>query len=98
MFFSYDLGIRLDLKLATDATSSMDGQVIIIRMYEGAFLWPRTPSFKGVVDKLRDDQECLVSVGMQKQGESVALDPSGTSYFTHSEYVNQHVYRYDIFQ
>ena len=88
----------MDLLLATDATSSADGQVVIIRMYEGAFLWPRTPNSKGIVDKLREDQECLVSVGMQKQGESVALNPSGTSYFTHSEFINQDIYRYDIYQ
>ena len=70
------LGIRLDLINATDATSSADGQVLIIRMYVGAFLWPRTSRSKSIVEKLRNP-ECLVSVGMQRQGESVALYPSG---------------------
>ena len=92
-----DTGIRLDLRLATDASASADGQVIIIRMYQGAFLWPRGDRESSIVDKLRG-QECLVSVGMQRQGESVALNPSGTSYYTHSEYVNENIYRYDIFQ
>ena len=88
----------MDLLRATDASSSADGQVVIIRMYEGAFLWPRTSISKGIVAKLREDQECLVSVGMQRQGESVALNPSGTSYFTHSEFINQDIIRYDIYQ
>ena len=93
-----DTGIRLDLRLATDASTSADGQVIIIRMYQGAFLWPRKGGrASSIVDKLRT-QECLVSVGMQRQGESVALNPSGTSYYTHSEYVNEKIYRYDIYE
>ena len=94
-----DTGIRLDLRLATDASTSADGQVIVIRMYQGAFLWPRNNGRRAssIVDKLRT-QECLVSVGMQRQGESVALNPSGTSYYTHSEYVNEKIYRYDIFE
>ena len=90
------LGIRLDLINATDATSSADGQVLIIRMYVGAFLWPRTSRSKSIVEKLRNP-ECLVSVGMQRQGESVALNPSGSSYYTHSEFVNENIVRYDIF-
>merc|ERR1712227_219742 len=46
-----DTGIRLDLINATDATSSADGQVLIIRMYVGAFLWPRTSRSKGIIEK-----------------------------------------------
>ena len=91
-------GIRLMLPDATDATISADGQVVIVRLYIGAFLWPRRPrvsSKSSLVDILREE-ECLVSVGMQRQGESVALNALGTSYFTHSEFVNQSIWRYDI--
>ena len=88
----------MNIRNATDATSSADGQVVIIRQYVGATLWPRTARSKSILDKLRDDQGCWVSVGEQRQGESVALNPLGTSYFTHSEFVNEHIYRRDIFQ
>ena len=85
---------------ATDATLSADGQVIVIREYGKAYLWPRDTSNQGksVVDILRsDDQKCQVEVGENKKGESVALSPDGTSYFTHSEYVNQNIWRFDIY-
>ena len=91
-------GITLMLPDATDATTSADGQVVIVRLYVGAFFWPRRPrqsSKSTIVDILREE-ECLVSVGMQRQGESVALNPLGTSYFTHSEFVNQSIWQYDI--
>ena len=61
-------------------------------------MWPRRPrssSKSTIVDILREE-ECLISVGMQRQGESVALDTLGTSYFTHSEFVNQSIWKYDI--
>ena len=96
-----DTEITLDLPDATDATTSADGQVLIIRLYVGAFLYPRRmdrPDDVSLVDILRDETECLVSVGMQRQGESVALNPDGTSYFTHSEHVNQPIWRYDILE
>ena len=76
-----------------------DGQVIIIRLYIGAFLWPRRPdrTNKGrIVDILRDEDHCFINVGLQRQGESVALDLIGNSYFTHSEHVNQTIWKYDI--
>ena len=94
-----DTGIRLNLPDATDATSSADGQVVIVRLYMGAFLWPKRSrhSTRSIVDILREE-ECLVSVGMQRQGESVALDPSGSSYFTHSEFVNQTIWQFNIYQ
>ena len=90
--------ISLPLYDATDATTSADGQVVMIRLYVGAFLWPRRPRYENndsIVDILRE-KECLASVGMQKQGESIALSPSGTAYFTHSEFVNESIYRYDF--
>ena len=92
-----DTGLRLNLPDATDATTSADGQVAIIRTYIGAFLWPRKTrnTRRTLIDILREE-ECLASVGMQKQGESVALNPIGTSYFTHSEFVNQTIWQYDI--
>ena len=74
-------------------------QVIIIRLYEGAFLWPRRNNRKdsSIVEILKE-QECLISVGIQRQGESVALDPKGNSYFTHSEFVNQTLWKFDILE
>jgi hypothetical protein len=93
-----DTGIKLMLPDATDAATSTDGQVIIVRLYFGAFLWPRRPrhsSKSSIVDILREE-ECIVSVGIQQQGESVALNDLGTSYFTHSEHVNQSIWQYDI--
>ena len=93
-----DTGIKLMLPDATDAAISTDGQVIIVRLYFGAFLWPRRPrhsSKSSIVDILREE-ECIVSVGIQQQGESVALNDLGTSYFTHSEHVNQSIWQYDI--
>jgi len=93
-----DTGIRLMLPDATDAAISTDGQVIIVRLYFGAFLWPRRPrhsSKSSIVDIFREE-ECIVSVGIQEQGESVALNDLGTSYFTHSEHVNQSIWQYDI--
>ena len=87
------------MKGATDATVSADGQVIVIREYGKAYLWPRNSSNygKSVVDILRSSgQKCQVEVGENRQGESVALSPDGKSYFTHSEYVNQKIWRFDI--
>ena len=74
-------------------------QVIIIRLYEGAFLWPRRNHQKdfSIVEILKE-QECLISVGIQRQGESVALNPEGNSYFTHSEFVNQTLWKFDILE
>ena len=62
-------------------------------------MWPRrknrTNGKDSIIDILKE-KECLVSVGIQQQGESVALNPEGTSYFTHSEFVNQTIWKYDI--
>ena len=62
-------------------------------------MWPRrknrTKGKNSIIDILKE-KECLVSVGIQQQGESVALNPEGTSYFTHSEFVNQTIWKYDI--
>lgn len=92
-----DTDIRLTLPEATDASASADGQVVMIRLYVGAFLWPRRPrpEHYKMVDILREE-ECLTSVGMQRQGESVALNPLGVKYFTHSEFVNQSIWEYAI--
>ena len=71
----------------------------MIRTYTGAYLWPRrknrTSSKNSIIDILKE-RECLVSVGIQRQGEGVALNPEGTSYFTHSEFVNETIWKYDI--
>ena len=88
------------MKGATDATVSADGQVIIIREYSKAYLWPRNSGNQGksVVDILRSNsKKCQVGVGSNRQGESVALSPDGKSYFTHSEYVNQVIWKFDIY-
>merc|ERR1719270_757444 len=93
-----DTGVRLRLPDTTDAAVSADGQVVIVRMYFGAFLWPRRPrdSSKSTVVDILHEEPCIVSVGRQQQGESVALNDLGTSYFTHSEFVNQSIWQYDI--
>ena len=44
------------------------------------------------------EPECFVSVGIHTQGESVALNSEGTSYFSHSESVNQPILKFDIYQ
>ena len=47
------------------------------------------------MDILKEEQ-CLINVGIQKQGESVALNLEGSSYFTHSEHVNQTILEFDV--
>ena len=68
-------------------------------MYIGGYLWPRTSeksnASRSIVEIL-SDVECFVSVGMLTQGESIALNPEGTSYFAHSEEVNQPILKFDI--
>ncbi len=92
----FDAGISITLPSATDATISADGQVVIIRLYVGGFLWPRkVGEMRPILDILKE-QQCLISVGMQKQGEGVALNPDGTSYYTHSEGVGQNIWQYRI--
>ncbi len=90
-------GIQLSIYDATDATISADGQVIIVRQYVGAFLWPNRarPLNTTVIDILKEDS-CLISVGVQKQGESIGLNAAGDTYFTHSEFVNQSIWQYNI--
>lgn len=72
-------------------------QVIIIRNYFGAFLWPRRKyrGNKSILDILKE-KECVINVGTQTQGESVSLNLEGTSYFTHSEFVNETIWKFDI--
>ena len=64
-------------------------------------MWPRrknrTKGKNSIIDILKE-KECLVSVGIQQQGESVALNPEGTSYFAHSAFVNQSIWKYDILE
>ena len=71
----------------------------MIRTYTGAYLWPRrinrNNNKNSIIDILKE-KECLVSVGIQRQGEGIALSPEGTSYYTHSEFVNQTIWKYDI--
>ena len=89
-------------KGATDAAVSADGQVIVIREYNKAYLWPSDSSNRGksVVDILRSRVKgCQFqpSVGeYNRQGESVALSPDGKSYFTHGKYSRSNIYRFDI--
>ena len=73
-------------------------QVIIIRKYSGAFLWPRRKHQENysIVEILKQ-KECKISVGHQKQGESVALVPEGNSYYAHSEFRNQPLWKFDIY-
>ena len=82
------------MKGATDATTSKDGNVVIIREYEKAYLW-KSNSGKSVIDILRG-QRCHINVGHNEQGESIALNPDGKSYFTHSEHVNQILWKFTI--
>ena len=92
-----EAGITITLPDATDATISADGQVVIIRLYMGAFLWPRNAQGeqRPLLEILKEPQ-CLISVGLQKQGEGVALSPSGTSYYVHSEGVGENILQYNI--
>ena len=72
-------------------------QVIIIRTYGHAFLWPRRSHQKNYsIVKILKQKYCKISVGHQKQGESVALVPDGHIYYVHSEFVNQPLWKFDI--
>ena len=51
-----------------------------------------------MLEILKDKNFCEVNVGNQRQGESIALNPEGTHYLTHSEYVNETIWMYDILQ
>ena len=68
-------------------------------MYIGAYLWPRRSdrAERSIIEILREP-ECFVSVGIHIQGESVALTPDGTSYYTHSEKVNQPILKFNILE
>ena len=73
-------------------------QVIIIRKYWNAFLWPRRKNQHkySIVDILKQ-KACEISVGHQKQGESVALAPDGKYYYAHSEHQNQPFWKFHIY-
>lgn len=93
-----DTGLTLPLPLVTDASCSADGQVVIVRIYFGAFLWPRRDRrgrSQRVLDIMRE-QACFAPVGIQKQGESAAMDLLGQSYYVHSEGVGQEIIRFDL--
>jgi hypothetical protein len=92
-----DTEIRLPMSDTTDASMSADGQVVIIRMYIGAYLWPRRGTNQKIplIEILRE-KECRVNVGMQLQGEGIALNLLGTAYYIHSEKINQKVWKYEI--
>ena len=45
-----------------------------------------------------EEDDLEVNVGNQRQGESIALNPEGTFYLTHSEYVNETIWKYNIIQ
>ena len=73
---------------------------MIIRTYYKAYLWQRgsRSTERSILEILRDQNFCEVNVGNQRQGESIALNPEGTFYLTHSESVNETIWRYNIIQ
>ena len=78
---------------ATDASSSSSGSRIVIRSYFTGFLWERESPHASLVETLATDP-CVIPVGLERQGESIALEGDGDVYLTHSEHIDQDIIRH----
>lgn len=76
---------------ATGGDISVNGD-IIIRTYEGAYLWRRPPGVS-VADALRETP-CTVRLNAEPQGEAISFSADGQNLWTTSEGTGQWLYRY----
>jgi hypothetical protein len=79
--------------LADGGDVSPDGRYVIVRSYNLASLWTRTPGepLWKAFGKPRVD----VPLASEPQGESISFDAAGKGYFTLSEKANQPIYYFE---
>ena len=68
----------------------------MIRSYLTGFLWQQREG-SSLLATLATDP-CVIPVGVQRQGESIALARDGGAYYTHSEHVGQDIIKYSFAQ
>jgi hypothetical protein len=69
--------------LATGGSVAPDGSALLIRSYDGAFLW-RRPAGTSLGDALQGEP-CALPVAAEAQGEGVTFDAQGQSFYTLGE-------------
>ncbi len=79
---------------ATAGDISLNGDMVVIRTYETAFVWRRRNE-KSLVDALKE-RPCQVPVAIEPQGESITFSADGRGYFTLSEEEEQPVNFFEL--
>ena len=72
--------------LTTGGDISPEGDRIVIRTYDSAFVWRRTPH--ATVAEALATEACVVPLATETQGESIAWDPQTGGYATVSEFLH----------
>ncbi len=85
--------LTLSFDLATGADISVDGYEILVRRYPEATLWQRPPG--GEIQEAFQNPACSIPAASEVQGEAIAFDALGSSYYTLSEGQFQPIYRYN---
>jgi hypothetical protein len=70
--------------LTTAGDISADGRTIAIRTYGDLSIWHRTDTRRSITSTLLDTPRCIgaADLGPEGQGESLALNTNGTSFYT----------------
>jgi hypothetical protein len=80
--------------LATGGDVSGDGLWVVVRTYNGAWLWPRDPA-RPLAAAFENDP-CRVDLLIEPQGESIAFTAEDAALVTISEGRNEPVYWYGV--
>ncbi|MGA2172772.1 MAG: PE-PGRS family protein [Sedimentisphaerales bacterium] len=85
---------KLPWGAATAGDISPDGQLIIVRSYFSASVWPRPRN--GPLWRAFDKSECEVPIIAESQGEAICFDANGAGYYTTSENRHQPIYYFPM--
>ena len=77
-------------RYATGGDVSANGDAIVLRTYDRAYLWTRRSG--EALWEAFDRDACPVPARTERQGEAIAFDASGRGYYTVSEGSNQAIY------
>jgi hypothetical protein len=89
--------LRLGLAgLATAGDVSADGRTVAIRTYTALYAWTRKPGTSLAATLARKPCVGSAQLGLEGQGESLALSRDGRSFFTVPEGVGAALRRYSV--
>jgi hypothetical protein len=95
--FMLEMLAEVEVEQVSGGDISRDGRQLVLRSEDRGWLWEREPgeTFRETLQKAPSEIP-VQGKGQGQNGEAIAFDPSGHSYWTVSEGKGERIYRFDL--